>query len=880
MTKTLIKPFIFFNIFNLLVSSCSAKVEMIEERDPVAHKERIRLYADDAGYMAHLRNLWGDPKNKAQVNAAKGEWDFYDHGDHVIVIIQGAGIIQIITHKNRDFTKLYYARERKKILFNTPNGFDVHAYLARHQDVANAARQAGQNQVAYAADHYCAHGYFEGRQYALPQGFNPEIYLKLHPDVAAAAYVSPNAHDFAIQHYFNAFAEKRAYQVALPKEFDADAYFYLNPDVYQQAAQGGNVTATFAHTHYTQHGYFENRGYTCANKPLLYMTPQDFNATVYLAHYRDVADLARQLGQNPQDAAAAHFREHGYREGRHYTLPTDFDPAVYRRMHKDVDQAVQGSPTWDQFIVYHYFAAYQEKRPYKAVLPDHFDDEAYFTLNPDIAELARSQKQENRAYAQKHYLSFGFCENRAYRFDLPADFKASDYADLHEDLDAHLEALLGKNASSYKKDLALKAHYHLWGRREGRAYKSIMPEGFDHKAYFALNDDIKKAAKAAGQEDETYARKHYLRRGEKEGRMYRFDVPEDFKMEDYQELYEDVEELLKRCSYSDRELEAKKHYHLFGRAEGRRHKNFLPTDFNYEEYYVLNPELKDLARNKREYPDEKYAKKHYLRQGAANNLAYRFDVPDNFTMDDYLFLNPDLEAVARKSPITKQKEFLLKEHYHFHGKAERRACSLDDLPSDFDSAFYLNAHDDIFDAAKAVNDFTDFYAIRHYLRYGQHEGRAYAFNLPHSFKAEDYLALNPELNSLLELQGKSSEAKDFRLRFHYCFNGWHFDLPYKIEIPDDFDYRAYLLLNPDIAEGARQSNKSPDLFAEHHYLRHGIFEKRPYAFDVPEDFDQNLYLAYNPDLHAYLNENPSFDQDFLLRKHYHLYGRNENRTIL
>jgi hypothetical protein len=49
--------------------------------------------------MAHLRNCWQDPKNKALVNAAKGQWDFYDHGDHVIVMIQGAGIWQIINHK-------------------------------------------------------------------------------------------------------------------------------------------------------------------------------------------------------------------------------------------------------------------------------------------------------------------------------------------------------------------------------------------------------------------------------------------------------------------------------------------------------------------------------------------------------------------------------------------------------------------------------------------------------------------------------------------------------------------------------------------------------------------------------------------------------------
>ncbi|MBA4749976.1 MAG: hypothetical protein H2057_05075 [Alphaproteobacteria bacterium] len=76
MKKHLIKPFIFFNIFNLLVSSCSAKIEMIEEYDPIARKERIRLYADDAGYMAHVRNYWRDPKNKADVNAVKGQWDF------------------------------------------------------------------------------------------------------------------------------------------------------------------------------------------------------------------------------------------------------------------------------------------------------------------------------------------------------------------------------------------------------------------------------------------------------------------------------------------------------------------------------------------------------------------------------------------------------------------------------------------------------------------------------------------------------------------------------------------------------------------------------------------------------------------------------------
>jgi hypothetical protein len=341
-----------------------------------------------------------------------------------------------------------------------------------------------------------------------------------------------------------------------------------------------------------------------------------------------------------------------------------------------------------------------------------------------------------------------------------------------------------------------------------------------------------------------------------------------------------VEELLKRCFYGDRELEAKKHYHLFGRAEGRRHKSFLPTDFNYEEYYALNPEVKALARNKWEYPDEKFAKKHYLRQGAANNLAYRFDVPDNFKMEDYLFLNPDLEAVASDRLLKKERTFLLRKHYHFHGKAERRACSLDDLPRDFDFNAYYQLNEDVYDAAIAVNEYNNFYAIRHYLRLGRHEGRMYAFDLPDGFKEEEYLALNPQLNSFLVIENPSGKHRDFFLRLHYHYYGWQLGLPYKIEIPDDFDYRVYLLLNPDVAEGARQDNKSPDLFAEHHYLQHGIFERRPYTFEVPEDFDENVYLAYNPDLHAYLNENPSFDQDFLLRKHYHFYGRHENRTVL
>ncbi len=88
--------------------------------------------------------------------------------------------------------------------------------------------------------------------------------------------------------------------IPLPIDFDTATYLHLNKDV---ATSGMDPI-----THYTTHGYLEERLYKIS-------LPEDFNAMNYLELNPDV----RQAGLT----AAEHYMLHGIQEKRRYTV----DPA-------------------------------------------------------------------------------------------------------------------------------------------------------------------------------------------------------------------------------------------------------------------------------------------------------------------------------------------------------------------------------------------------------------------------------------------------------------------------------------------------------------------------------------------------------------------------
>ncbi len=132
------------------------------------------------------------------------------------------------------------------------------------------------------------------------------------------------------------------------------------------------------------------------------------------------------------------------------------------------------------------------------------------------------------------------------------------------------------------------------------------------------------------------------------------------------------------------------------------------------------------------------------------------------------------------------------------------------LPLNFDWESYTQMNEDLIHLEKED-------AEKHYLRYGQNEGRQYIPRKPN-------------------------------------------------QVPDDFNWRNYTLINPDL----QNLNK---VDSEQHYLRYGEKEGRRYKSknynQLPEDFDWREYTYLHDDLRN-LNEQKA-------KKHYLKYGRKEGR---
>lgn len=95
------------------------------------------------------------------------------------------------------------------------------------------------------------------------------------------------------------------------------------------------------------------------------------------------------------------------------------------------------------------------------------------------------------------------------------------------------------------------------------------------------------------------------------------------------------------------------------------------------------------------------------------------------------------------------------------------------------------------------------------------------------------------------------------------------------KIPPDFNWKIYLQLNHDLTENGLCNQQQ----AETHYLKHGIDEGRIYRLDnflgeLPEDFDYRIYGILNPDLDDIFGSDQA-----KLEMHYRSYGHRENRQF-
>lgn len=101
----------------------------------------------------------------------------------------------------------------------------------------------------------------------------------------------------------------------------------------------------------------------------------------------------------------------------------------------------------------------------------------------------------------------------------------------------------------------------------------------------------------------------------------------------------------------------------------------------------------------------------------------------------------------------------------------------------------------------------------------------------------------------------------------------------KNTIPEDFDYKIYLKLNPDLIENSINTKE----LAIFHYLNFGIKEQRLYKIpkliheNIDIQFDDVFYLNEYPDVESYYKDVPYISQKEKLFHHYVNYGKHEGR---
>ena len=145
----------------------------------------------------------------------------------------------------------------------------------------------------------------------------------------------------------------------------------------------------------------------------------------------------------------------------------------------------------------------------------------------------------------------------------------------------------------------------------------------------------------------------------------------------------------------------------------------------------------------------------------------------------------------------------------------------DKLPLDFDWRTYLAIHTDLTQNGISTQE----QAETHYLNHGQIEGRKY---IDHN----------------------------------------------KNNLPADFDWQLYLDMHIDLRNGGITTKQQ----AENHYIRYGIKEKRQYHVDdvletLPANFDWRIYLLFNPDIAKLYPDKESAE------KQYRFYGHKESRKF-
>jgi|GEM_PF-340562 len=653
------------------------------------------------------------------------------------------------------------------------------------------------------------------------------------------------------------------------------------------------------------------------------MSGQQISDPLDIMFYREIyADL-----ESLDDSQILeHWKVQGQAEGRfanpdhalasllsNESVPRDFDAEEYLFLNEDLRNTLD----WSFQAVHHYLQfGIEENRRYKVSIEDAANQEHinaaskisldlsfYREFYPDLAAF-------NDAELAEHWQIQGQVESRFGNADhalevlrsneaLPDDFKIDEYLRLNDDLGASLgwpfEAV---------------QHYLEVGIQEGRKYK-IPDEEAAHNKLISLASSIsldipfyKETYPDLASFNDVNCLEHWKTQGYAEGRFANPDyalekvladneLPEDFDEFEYLRLNEDLHSTL------DWPYQAVLHYVDFGSDENRRYvvcaedaemeariEAAKKIEFNkifYVEYY---PDLANMSDSDVEH--------HWLTQG---HIEGRFgspehalqlalenkELPTDFDIDQYLFLNKDVE-------LDINWPFQAVQHYLQSGRVEGRqylvesdvltpgsTASLESL----DISFYRDAYPDL----QTLND-TEL--LKHWHLQGQIEGRfgnpehalresLKAEDLPADFNADEYLSLNADLGTSIKWP--------YQAVYHYLNFGKTEKRRYcdadvaaiNLE-PVDFDEDFYRGFYPD--------NKAlSDEQCLDHWRSTGVYEGRSANIehylqthhngaDLSEQFNVPTYIRKNSDLIGY------FDNKWAYYRHYLLTGREERRGCI
>jgi len=225
-------------------------------------------------------------------------------------------------------------------------------------------------------------------------------------------------------------------------------------------------------------------------------------------------------------------------------------------------------------------------------------------------------------------------------------------------------------------------------------------------------------------------------------------------------------------------------------------------------YYKFNPEIYKLTLSDSDLTDGDL----FIHWILNFKDKYIFNFPENFNINDYIDLNPDLKIFNSNSDILK--------HFLTTGITEERNIykNLDK----FDWRIYCLLND--------LNINNKYEAEMHYLKYGKNLGLLSSELFPDNFSIEDYIKCNPDL--------KLFNRKDALLHYiQYGKEKYNYT-----RLPKNFNAQDYLKLNPDIKQKIKSDSEKEII---NHFIKFGVYENRQVSVNKINYKKRILCICHN-----------------------------------